>query len=187
MIGTNNAAANTSEQIAEGVKLIVEKLRAKLPTSKVLILAIFPRGPDKDDAKRKVNEGANEIVKKLADNKMIYFLDIGPKFLGPDGTWAPRPVPFHARLAAGERARGAWNRAAPPADVTLALVIVRPGADPLDHAEWTHRPALAQVRVAAPSDARPSRPWTTLAGLFVAAVVATALAWGRALSTPRPL
>src|SRR5260370_1391764 len=91
------------------------------------------------------------------------------------------------RLPAGERARGAWHRAAPPADVTLALVIVRPGADPLDRAEWTHRPALAQVRVAAPSDARPSRPWTTLAGLFVAAIAATALAWGRALSTPRPL
>jgi len=100
---------------------------------------------------------------------------------------APRPVPFHARLAAGERARGVWHRAVPPADVTLALVIVRPGADPLDRAEWTHRPALTQVRVATPSDARPSRPWATLAGLFVAAVAATALAWGRELSTPRPL
>ena len=121
------------------------------------------------------------------DVYVVWLFSERAAFLGPDGTWAPRPVPFHARLAAGERARGAWNRAAPPADVTLALVIVRPGADPLDHAEWTHRPALAQVRVAAPSDARPSRPWTTLAGLFVAAVVATALAWGRALSTPRPL
>ena len=49
MIGTNNSGANTSEQIAEGVKAIVEKLRAKLPNTKVLILAIFPRGPDKDE------------------------------------------------------------------------------------------------------------------------------------------
>ena len=121
------------------------------------------------------------------DVYVVWLFSERAAFLGPDGTWAPRPVPFHARLAAGERARGAWNRAAPPADVTLALVMVRPGADPLDRAEWTHRPALAQVRVAAPSDARPSRPWTTLAGLFVAAVAATALAWGRALSTPRPL
>ena len=121
------------------------------------------------------------------DVYVVWLFSERAAFLGPDGTWAPRPVPFHARLAAGERARGAWKRAAPPADVTLALLMVRPGADPLDRAEWTHRPALAQVRVAAPSDARPSRPWTTLAGLFVAAVAATALAWGRALSTPRPL
>src|SRR5438132_1048743 len=121
------------------------------------------------------------------DVYIVWLFSERAAFLGPDGAWAPGPVPFHARLAAGERARGAWNRAAPPADVTLALVMVRPGADPLDRAEWMHRPALAQVRVAAPSDARPSRPWTTLAGLFVAAVAATALAWGRALSTPRPL
>jgi lysophospholipase L1-like esterase len=93
MIGTNNSGTNTSEQIAEGIKAIVEKLRSKLPDTKVLILAIFPRGPDKDDAKRKVNEGANEIVKKLADNKTVYYLDIGPKFLAADGTLSKEVMP----------------------------------------------------------------------------------------------
>jgi lysophospholipase L1-like esterase len=93
MIGTNNSGTNTSEQIADGIKAIVEKLRAKLPNTKVLILAIFPRGADKDDAKRKINEGANEIVKKLADNKMVYFLDIGPKFLAADGTLSKQVMP----------------------------------------------------------------------------------------------
>jgi len=93
MIGTNNSASNTSEQIAAGIKAIVEKLRTKLPNTKVLILAIFPRGADKDDAKRKVNEGANEIVKKMADNKMVYFLDIGPKFLADDGTLSKEVMP----------------------------------------------------------------------------------------------
>src|SRR5437899_3093516 len=107
--------------------------------------------------------------------------------LGPDGAWAQQPVPFRARLAAGERVRGAWSRAGPPADVTLALVVVRPGADPLDRAEWTHHPALATVRVTAPPGARPPRPWTTLTGLLLAAVAATALAWGRDLPRPRPL
>jgi lysophospholipase L1-like esterase len=98
MIGTNNTGSNTSAQIAEGVKLIVEKLRAKLPNTKVLVLGVFPRADNfdaaknkvekgtKDDAKRKVNEGANEIIKGLADNKMVYYLDIGPKFLEADGT-----------------------------------------------------------------------------------------------------
>jgi lysophospholipase L1-like esterase len=93
MIGTNNSTTNTSQQIAEGVKLIVEKLRAKLPGTKVLVLAIFPRGPDKDDAKRKVNEGANEIIHKLADGKMVHYLDIGPKFLAADGTLSKEVMP----------------------------------------------------------------------------------------------
>jgi lysophospholipase L1-like esterase len=93
MIGTNNSGANSSQQIADGVKLIVEKLRAKLPTTKVLVLAIFPRGADKDNAQRKVNEGANEIIKGLDDNKMVYFLDIGPKFLAADGTLSKEVMP----------------------------------------------------------------------------------------------
>jgi lysophospholipase L1-like esterase len=93
MIGTNNSGSNTSEQIADGIKAIVEKLRAKLPNTKVLILAIFPRGANKDHTMRKVNEGANEIVKKLADNKMVFYLDIGPKFLAPDGTLSREIMP----------------------------------------------------------------------------------------------
>lgn len=94
MIGTNNAGAgNSAPEIAAGVKAVVEKLRAKLPSTKVLILAIFPRGENNDDAKRKANEGANEIVKKLADNNMVYFLDIGPKFLAADGTLSRETMP----------------------------------------------------------------------------------------------
>jgi lysophospholipase L1-like esterase len=82
MIGTNNSGSNTSEQIAEGVKAIVEKLKEKLPETKILILAVFPRGANKDDARRKVNAGANELIAKLADDKQVFYLDIGPKFLG---------------------------------------------------------------------------------------------------------
>ncbi|MBW8884201.1 MAG: GDSL family lipase, partial [Planctomycetia bacterium] len=112
MIGTNNSGTNTSEQIAEGIKAIVEKLRSKLPDTKVLILAIFQRGPDKDDAKRKVNEGANEIVKKLADNKTVYYLDIGPKFLAADGTLSKEVMPDLLHL--NEASYRTWAEATEP-------------------------------------------------------------------------
>jgi len=112
MIGTNNAGANTSQQIAEGVKLIVENLRMKLPTTKVLVLAIFPRGADKDDARRKVNEGANEIIKGLADNKMVYYLDIGPKFLAADGTLSKEVMPDLLHL--NEKSYRTWAESIEP-------------------------------------------------------------------------
>lgn len=85
MIGTNNSGDNTSEEIAAGITAIVAKLREKLPEMKILVLAIFPRGVDATDSRRKVNEGANAIVAKLADDKHVYYLDIGPKFLTADG------------------------------------------------------------------------------------------------------
>jgi len=93
MIGTNNSGTNTSEQIADGVTAIVKKLREKLPNTKVLILGIFPRGADASDPKRKVNEGANAIIAKLADGKMVEYLDIGPKFLNADGTLSKEIMP----------------------------------------------------------------------------------------------
>jgi lysophospholipase L1-like esterase len=112
MIGTNNSATNTSAQIAEGVKLIVEKLRMKLPKTKILVLGIFPRGPDKEDAKRKVNEGANEIIKGLADGQMIQYLDIGPKFLAEDGTLSKEVMPDLLHL--NEASYRTWAEAIEP-------------------------------------------------------------------------
>lgn len=86
MIGTNNAGGNTPEQIAEGIKAIVDKLRAKLPQTKILLLGIFPRGADDKDARRQVNMKTNAIVAKFADGKMVFYEDIGDKFLEADRT-----------------------------------------------------------------------------------------------------
>jgi lysophospholipase L1-like esterase len=93
MIGTNNAGSNTPEEIAAGVKAIVEKLRTKLPQTKVLVLAIFPRGADSQDHLRQVNEKANKIIAKLANGKTVFYLDIGPKFLAADGTLSKDIMP----------------------------------------------------------------------------------------------
>jgi len=124
MIGTNNSGTNTSQQIAEGVKLIVEKLRTKLPNTKVLVLGIFPRGAnvnaDKsktekgfpDDKNRKVNEGANAIIQKLADNKNVYYLDIGPKFLEADGTLSRDIMPDLLHL--NEKSYRIWAESIEP-------------------------------------------------------------------------
>lgn len=93
MIGTNNSGSNTPEEIAAGVKAIVEKLQAKLPQTKVLVLAIFPRGENNDNPQRKVNAKANEIIAKLANDKTVFYLDIGPKFTAADGTLSKTIMP----------------------------------------------------------------------------------------------
>jgi beta-glucosidase len=85
MIGTNNASDNTAEEIAEGVKAIVNKLREKLPQTKILLLAVFPR-EEKPGARREKLTKVNGIISGLADGKMIHFVDIGPKFIKKDGT-----------------------------------------------------------------------------------------------------
>jgi beta-glucosidase len=93
MIGTNNAGSNTPEQIAEGVAVIVKQLRTKLPETRILLLAVFPRGTDKNDKRRQVNEKTNAIFMKLADGKHVHYLDIGPKFLEDDSTLTREIMP----------------------------------------------------------------------------------------------
>jgi acetyl esterase/lipase/lysophospholipase L1-like esterase len=85
MIGTNNAWRSTPEDIAAGVKADVAELRTRLPQTKVLVLAIFPRGADNNDGLRKVNDAANKLIAKLADGRMVFFQDINARFLDRDG------------------------------------------------------------------------------------------------------
>ncbi len=106
MIGTNNSGSNTSEEIAEGVAAITKQLRTKLPKTKVLILGIFPRGTNKEDKRRQVNEKANAIFKKLADDKYVHYLDIGQKFLEKDGTLTKEIMPDLLHLS--EKGYAIW-------------------------------------------------------------------------------
>jgi len=93
MIGTNNASSDKPEDTARGVAKIVSTLREKLPDTKILLLAIFPRGQDANDVKRKTNDQVNAIIAKLADDKHVFYLDIGAKFLQPDGTLSKDIMP----------------------------------------------------------------------------------------------
>lgn len=117
MIGTNNSSQNPPEEIAAGVKLIVEKLRTKLPTTKVLILAIFPRGADAKDSKRIVNEKTNAIIAKLADDKNVYYQDIGAKFLDKDGKLPKEIMPD--LLHPNAKGYAIWAEAIEPTVVKL--------------------------------------------------------------------
>jgi beta-glucosidase len=93
MLGTNNSASYTAGQIAAANKKIVQLIRAKLPETKVLLLAIFPRGPRKnsdgiwdDGVKRmEVIRAVNAELAKLDDGRHVRFLDINARFLGADG------------------------------------------------------------------------------------------------------
>ena len=86
MIGTNNSNGrdNTAEEIADGIIAICQRLRTKLPETKILLLAIFPRGP-LPSAQREKNAQASLLASQIADSKMIYYLDINDKFLTEDG------------------------------------------------------------------------------------------------------
>jgi lysophospholipase L1-like esterase len=85
MIGTNNTARNSAEEIAEGVTAIVKEIHKRSPRTKVLLLAVFPRGEKPNRYREKIKQ-VNAIIARLDDGgKTVRYLDIGDKFLEPDG------------------------------------------------------------------------------------------------------
>ncbi len=101
MIGTNNTGLerdnvtprNTPAEAIEGVKAVVSEIRKRLPESKLLLLAVFPRGATPDYPQRAQIKTVNDAIQKLADGKRVRFLDLGPKFLEPDGTLSAEVMP----------------------------------------------------------------------------------------------
>ncbi len=99
MIGTNNTGRHTAAEIAAADRRIVQLIRTKLPETKILLLAIFPRGLDKnkdgtiDPRARRMEtiSAVNPELAKLDDGRMVRFLDINAQFLGNDGT-IPRSI-----------------------------------------------------------------------------------------------
>jgi beta-glucosidase len=97
MIGTNNSGTFTAPEIAEGVGAVVLELRRNFPDAKILLLAIFPRGLPGDPVRDKIAE-VNRIVARLDDQKHVFYMDIGSKFLDDKGVFladAFRPDNLH--------------------------------------------------------------------------------------------
>jgi len=128
LIGTNNSddanyrVVHTAEQIAEGTAAIVTLIQEKSPSTKVLLLRIFPRrnvykkpdGTERGDAEKRfaTNLRAGELVSHLADGKSVFFLDVNDVFLRPDGTIDPKLMPD--LLHPSPEGALAWARAMEP-------------------------------------------------------------------------
>jgi (4-O-methyl)-D-glucuronate---lignin esterase len=96
MIGTNNSA-NTAPEVAEGIGAIILELRRDFPDAKILLLGIFPRSVPADPVRDKIAE-VNRIIAKLDDQRHVFYLDIGAKFLDEKGVFLPdafRPDNLH--------------------------------------------------------------------------------------------
>ena len=91
LIGTNNTSKGDSAQdIAKGIKTIIEIVQKKSPATKVLLLGVYPRGKDPKDpttVKYRANiKEVNEIIAKYDDGKNVKYLYFGDKFLAADGS-----------------------------------------------------------------------------------------------------
>jgi len=86
LTGTQHARENTPDEIVAGIRAIVTRVRARSPESRIIVMGILPRGEKADNPFRKKIPAVNRLLEQqLAGVPGITFVDIGAKFLGPDG------------------------------------------------------------------------------------------------------
>lgn len=114
IIGTNNWRSNTPAEIAQGVLAICDEIHARLPESKVLLLAIFPRGAGKkpDRTAFRLVADTNAILADTDFPDWMTWLDIGSVFLDPEGQVNPALMPDY--LHPNDTGYALWSAAMLP-------------------------------------------------------------------------
>lgn len=114
MFGTNNTGHRHEDPkfIAAGIKRNIEELQRRLPNTKILLLAIFPRDAKPDSHLRRNNEGVNAILPGLADNRKVHFVNINGAFVGADGALSKDIMPDLLHL--NEKGYELWAKAMEP-------------------------------------------------------------------------
>lgn len=99
LMGTNNLRtwpgwpASTIPEIATGVKADIAEVQKRLPDTKILLLGLLPRDQKADGVLRVGTKQTNELLKGLADNKRVWYVDIGGKLLEKDGSISEKIMP----------------------------------------------------------------------------------------------
>ena len=92
MIGVNNVD-DTAEEIALGIRRIIDLIRSRQPQAKVLLLAVFPIDRSPSSRNRIRNGKVNDIIRTYADGEHVLWCDFNDRFLEADGTYPKALAP----------------------------------------------------------------------------------------------
>ncbi len=100
MIGTNNlSSAHTPAEIAAGNEIVVKRLRELSPTTRILLLGVFPR-EERPGELRAVLKETNRLLAQRPWGEMVEFMDLWDDFLDQEGRISPQVMPDFLHLGA---------------------------------------------------------------------------------------
>ena len=107
LAGTNNTADNSAAEITAAMRKTVSLIHEKLPDTKVLLMAIFPRGPrvqgngvvDPWELRMSRIREINADLARMDDGDRIRFFDLGPTLQNDDGSLPDELMPDQLHLS----------------------------------------------------------------------------------------
>lgn len=90
LIGVNNIGRGClPNDVILGLAACVKAIRSQSPATKVLVLGVFPAGQSGGDDVRGTIRAINKGYAALADNRQVFYADVGGAFLEKDGAISP--------------------------------------------------------------------------------------------------
>ena len=87
LTGSGNARANTPAETVAGIEAIVRAVQVRSPASRIVLMAIFPRGRSIESAYRGPILATNRLLARRFGRALgVTYLDIGASFLTKEGT-----------------------------------------------------------------------------------------------------
>ena len=123
MIGTNNTGDRQEDPrtTAAGIRRLVDEIRLRQPKAKILLLGIFPRDEKPGSTLRQLNDRVNGIISGYADDRSVFYLNIGESLMNPDGTLSREIMPDLLHLS--DKGYAIWARRIEP---TLQRLLATP-------------------------------------------------------------
>jgi lysophospholipase L1-like esterase len=123
MIGTNNTGDRQEDArtTAAGIRRLLDEVRLRQPKAKILLLGIFPREEKPGGALRQLNDRVNGIISGYADERSVFYLNIGEALMNPDGTLSRDVMPDLLHLS--DKGYAIWARRIEP---TLQRLLATP-------------------------------------------------------------
>jgi lysophospholipase L1-like esterase len=123
MIGTNNTGDRMEDArtTAAGIRRLLDEIRLRQPKARILLLGIFPRDEKPTSAPRQLNDRVNGIISGYADDRSIFYLNIGESLMNPDGTISRDVMPDLLHLS--DKGYAIWARRIEP---TLQRLLALP-------------------------------------------------------------
>lgn len=93
LIGTNNVPDTPAGEMVDGILNVVQEMRQRVPSMRILVLGILPQSERPESSKRLTIAQVNAKLSQQLPIPAVRYLDLGSRFLLGDGRINPELMP----------------------------------------------------------------------------------------------
>jgi lysophospholipase L1-like esterase/pimeloyl-ACP methyl ester carboxylesterase len=88
-IGVNNFPDDSPDEIAAGIKAIVDWIKKNMPSTKLMLIGPLPAGVEPGDMLRQKYNAVQSLIGTYGDDSSLFYLPLVDRFVREDGTLNP--------------------------------------------------------------------------------------------------